>query len=438
MPLPPGPRMPPAAQTLGWVARPVPFLRRAHARYGDVFTMRMVTGDRWVLLAHPDHVREVFTGPADVLHAGAANRILLPVVGRRSVLLLDGPEHLRQRRLLLPAFHGERLQRYEDAMVAATEREVATWRPGAPLALGERMQRITLEVIMRTVFGVADTAALAHLRARLLALLEFTVEPRRLVLLALLGGERLTRLPSLERVLRPVDAALRDEIARRRAAPDLAERDDVLSLLLQARDEEGNGLSDAELRDQLVTLLVAGHETTATALAWAFERLLRHPAQLERARTEPAYADAVVTETLRVRPVLALVVRRLREPMTIAGHALPAGAEVAPCIYLVHRRPDLYPDPDAFRPERWIDPDGAPVRPGTYTWLPFGGGIRRCLGASFALLEMRTVLQTVLRAADLRADDAATGERTGRRAITLAPARGAAAAATSVRIPAAA
>jgi cytochrome P450 len=422
MSLPAGPRLAPPLQTLGWIARPVPFLRRAHARYGDVFTLRMATGERWVVLAHPDHVREVFTGPADLLRAGEANRILLPVVGRHSVLLLDGPEHLRQRRLLLPPFHGERMQGYRDAMVEATEREVATWAPGEVVRLAPAMQRITLEVILRTVFGVADGGEVERLRRLLLELLEFTVAPRRLVLLALLGGERLKDLPSLRRVLAPVDAALLDEIARRRAAPDLDEREDVLSLLLRARDEDGAGLSDAELRDELVTLLVAGHETTATALGWAFERLLRHPAAVARATAEPEYADAVVTETLRLRPVLALVVRRLREPMTIAGHDLPAGSEVAPCIYLVHRRPDLYPDPDAFRPERWL---GA-AKPGTYTWLPFGGGIRRCLGASFALMEMQTVLRTVLATARLRPVDGAS-ELTARRAITLVPARGAAA-----------
>ncbi len=420
MPLPAGPRLPTPLQTLGWVVRPAPFLRRAHARYGDVFTIRFVAGERWVVLAHPDHVREVFTGPADVLRAGEANRVLLPIVGRGSTLLLDGAEHLRHRRMLLPPFHGERMQAYRDAMTEATEREVASWRPGEALQLAPAMQRITLDVILRTVFGVSTSAEVARLRDLLLAMLEFTVQPRRLVLLSLLGGERLARLPSLERVLAPVDAALRAEIARRRASDDLADRDDVLSLLLQARDEDGRGLTDAELRDELVTLLVAGHETTASALAWAFERLMRHPEALARAAAEPEYADAVVTETLRLRPVLALVVRRLREPMTLAGVDLPAGAEVAPAAYLIHRRPDLYPDPDAFRPERWLDG----TKPGTYTWLPFGGGVRRCLGASFALVEMQTVLRAVLASTRLRPVDAAS-ERTRRRAITLTPARGA-------------
>ncbi len=423
MALPPGPRAPAPVQTLAWITRPVPFLRRAHAEFGDVFSMHLITGERWVMLAHPDHVREVFTGPADVLRAGEANRILLPIVGRHSVLLLDGPEHLRQRRLLLPPFHGERMQRYVETMVEATEREVATWRPGEEIALTPRMQRITLEVILRTVFGVTDVDEVAHLRRVLDELLAYAVAPPRLVLLALLSSERLSRLPGLERAKRPVDEALLAEIARRRTAPDLHERDDVLSMLLQARTEDGDGLSDEELRDELITLLVAGHETTANALGFAFERLLRHPHALARATAEPEYAEAVVTETLRLRPVLALVARKLREPMTIAGHDLPAGTEVAPSIYLVHHRPDLYPQPDAFRPERWLPGEGG-AKPGTYTWLPFGGGIRRCLGASFALVEMRTVLSTVLGRVRLEPVHGAS-EPTARRAITLTPARGA-------------
>jgi cytochrome P450 len=315
------------------------------------------------------------------------------------------------------------MQRYVGTMVEATEREVATWRPGEAIALTPRMQRITFEVILRTVFGVSDVDEVAHLRRVLDELLAYAVAPQRLFLLALLSGDRIARLPGLERAKRPVDEALLAEIARRRAVPDLHERDDVLSMLLQARDPDGDGLTDEELRDELVTLLVAGHETTANALGWAFERLLRHPRALARATAEPDYAEAVVTETLRLRPVLALVLRRLREPMTIAGHDLPAGTEVAPSIYLVHRRPDVYPDPDAFRPERWLPGEGG-AKPGTYTWLPFGGGIRRCLGASFALVEMRTVLRTVLERVRLEPVHGAS-EPTARRAVTLTPARGA-------------
>jgi cytochrome P450 len=254
--------------------------------------------------------------------------------------------------------------------------------------------------------------------------MEVTTDPRTVAGLVLRGYERMERHPSLRAALDPVDALLADEIHRRREAPDLGERDDILSLLVQARHEDGSPMSDTELRDELMTLLVAGHETTATGLAWALERLVRHPAALERLRDEvlageEEYLDAVVKETLRLRPVLAIVLRKLMAPMEIAGHQLPAGVNVVPCIYLMHRREDIYPDPRAFRPERFLE------RPaGTYTWIPFGGGVRRCLGASFALFEMKTVLAAVVRGAALRPADPAS-ERTRRRAITHAPARGA-------------
>jgi cytochrome P450 len=350
--LPPGPPWPTAAQTLAWMTRPKPFLRRMHARHGDVFTVRLRSGERFVVLAHPDAIKEVFTGDPEVLRAGEGNRVLLPVLGAHSVLLLDGDEHLRQRKLLLPPFHGERMQRYREIMVDATEREVATWPAGEPIALARRMQEITLEVIMRAVFGVTDPRAVEHLRGVVLRMLEWMMQPARLLALATLSPQRMGSIPSFQRMMRPVDAALGAEIRRRRAAPDLDAREDILSMLLQARDEDGGGLTDAELRDQLLTLLIAGHETTATALGWAFERLLRHPDALARATADArdgdgAYLDAVAKEILRMRPVLPIVARRLRAPATIAGHDLPAGADVAPCIYLVHHREDVYPEPDA-------------------------------------------------------------------------------------------
>ena len=422
--LPPGPSWPAAAQTLAWVTRPKPFLRRAHAKYGDTFSIQLRTGENFVMLTDPDAVKQVFTGDPEIFRAGEGNRVLLPLLGRHSVLLLDGKEHLRQRKLLLPPFHGERMQRYREIMVEATAREVATWTPGQPLQLARRMQEVTLEVIMRAVFGVTGQAELAHLRTVLLELLDWTMAPSRFLRLAALPPEKLETYGPLRRALGPVDAALLGEIARRRQADDLDEREDILSLLLQARDAEGAGLTDAELRDELLTLLVAGHETTATALGWAFERLVRHPGALHPATEDArggdgAYLDAVGKEILRMRPVLPIVVRRLREPVTIAGYDLPAGVDVAPCIYLVHHREDLYPDPDAFRPERFLG-----VKPGTYTWLPFGGGVRRCIGAAFAQFEMTTVLGEVLRAVDLRAVTPAS-ERTSRRTITLVPGRGA-------------
>jgi cytochrome P450 len=426
--MPPGPPWPVAIQTLAWVTRVKPFLRRARARYGDVFTVTLVSGEHFVMLADPDDVKQVFTGSPEVFRAGEGNRILLPLLGKHSVLLLDGKDHLRQRKLLLPPFHGERMQRYVRIMEEATEREIARWRPGEPVQVARRMQEVTLEVIMRAVFGIEGRSELAHVRQVLLDLLDWAMAPRRGPLLAgfaLVGPEGLSRYQPYRRRLAAVDAALLDHISRRRRrAEDLAEREDILSLLLQARDEDGRGLSDAELRDELMTLLVAGHETTATGLGWAVERLVRHPGALARATEDArsgdgAYLDAVAKETLRLRPVLPVVARRLSEPVEIGGRELPAGADVAPCIYLVHHREDVYPEPDAFRPERFLG-----VKPGTYTWMPFGGGVRRCIGASFALTEMQVVLRTLLRTVELRATDPQS-EPTARRTITLVPGRGA-------------
>jgi cytochrome P450 family 135 len=423
-PFPPGPPWPTSVQTLAWITRPKPFLRRAHARYGDVFTVRLLSGESFVMFADPDAVKEILTGDPEVFRAGEGNRALLPVVGSRSVLQLDGAEHLQTRRLMLPSFHGERMQSYRTIIEEATERELAGWRDGEPIALARRMQEVTLEVIMRAVFGVEDPRELGDLRARLLRALDWITDTVKLTRLILHPPETWPDYKPLKEALAPMHEALLEEARRRREAPDLAERHDVLSVLLQARDEDGNGLSDVELRDQLVTLLIAGHETTATAIGWAFERLLRHPEAMRLAVEDAhdgdgSYLDAVAKETLRLRPVLPVVARRLSRPMTVAGVDLPAGADLAPCIYLLHHREDLYPQPYAFRPERFVG-----VKPGTYTWLPFGGGVRRCLGASFALFEMQVVLRTILRSKRLRAVDAAP-ERTARRAVTLVPQRGA-------------
>ncbi len=414
-------RMPVAMQALGWFARPVPFLLAQQREHGDVFTMRLPQEGPWVVLAHPDAVREVFTGDPDKLLAGEGNEILAPLLGPRSVLLLDGPEHLRERRLLLPPFHGERMQRYGELMREVAEREIATWPRETIFKLAPRMQAVTLEIILRAVFGLQDGPRLDGLRTGLRELLELVSAPAAFATVVAIGPQRAVRLPTFRRVLAPVERLIHDEIRARRGASDLAERDDILSLLLQATTEDGEPMGDAELRDELVTLLVAGHETTATALSWAVERLLRTPGAMERLRdgADPDYLEAVCHETLRLRPVLPLVLRRLTEPMTIAGHDLPAGVKVAPCITLVHRRADLYADPHVFRPERFFG-----VKPGTYTWIPFGGGVRRCLGAAFALFEMQAVLAAIAARTRLRPADPAP-ERTMRRAITFAPDRGA-------------
>ena len=423
--LPPGPRMPVALQTLGWIARPGPFLQRLHDRYGDAFTLRIVNFGTWVLVSHPDAVKQVFTGDPRLLHAGEANVMMRPVLGPSSVLVLDDEAHMAQRRLLLPPFHGERMKAYGELMTELAERELDGWPEGDLVAVRPRMQRLTLEIVMRAIFGVSDARRLDRLRGALGAMLDWTLDPSRLALLVAAGPRRIDRLPAFRRVMGPLDAVIAEEIARRRRVPDLAERDDILSMLLTARRDDGSPLTDAELRDKLVTLLVAGHETTATALAWALERLARHPAVWERLRAEAAagddaYLDATVKETLRLRPVLAIVQRNLVEPMEIGGLRLPAGIAVAPCVYLVHRRPDVYPDPLAFRPERFLESP-----PGTYTWIPFGGGVRRCLGASFALFEMTTILRAVARRFARLAPDAPVPEPPSRRTVTLVPGRGA-------------
>jgi cytochrome P450 len=423
-PLPPGPRMPRAVQTVGWISRPFQFVERARAAYGDVFTMK-IGRDTFVVLADPDDVKQVFTGDPSVFHAGAANIILLPFLGHKSVLLLDGAAHLGQRRLLLPPFHGEKMRRHVGLMREIAEREVATWPRGVPFAAHPRMQDLTLEVIMRIVFGVDEgDPRLAELRIRLRAFLEGSVNPRELRKLLLFGPQRADRRRMFAHLLDPVDAVIAEVIADRRRHDDLGDRDDVLSMLLLARHEDGTPMDDVELRDELVTLLVAGHETTATALAWALERLTRHPAALERLTEDvragdDEYLDGVIRETLRLRPVIPFVGRRISEPQTIGGWDLPPGTRVSPSIHLVHRRADIYPDPAAFRPERWLG-----VRTNPYTFLPFGGGVRRCLGASFAETEMRAVLGAIVanvRLAPARPEP----ERVGRRVITLVPGRGA-------------
>jgi len=417
--LPPGPGGGPLV-SLGWMFRPLPLLERARARYGDTFTLRIAQEPPWVVLGDPEDVRAVFQGDPSVLHAGEGNQILAPILGHHSVLLLDDDRHLRQRKLMLPPFHGERMQRHVETMAEAAREEIAKWPEDQPFALHPHMQDVTLEVIMRVVFGETDAERSRTLRDGIKRFLEFGADPKVFMGIALLGGERMRRLRFWREAMEPVDEAIFALIARRRAEPGLDARDDVLSMLVQARDEDGAPLSDQELRDELMTLLVAGHETTATALAWALERLVRNPDMLERlASGDEDYLDAVVTETLRRRPVLPLVLRKLTEPWELNGRLLPAGVAVSPNIHLVHHNPELYPDPFAFRPERFLR-----VKPGTYEWIPFGGGTRRCIGASFALTEMKTVLREVVRAVALRPASPAP-ERVTRRAITWTPSAGA-------------
>jgi cytochrome P450 len=417
--LPPGPRTPSVLQWLEYGFFPNSLFTRAQRRFGDTFTVRII-GEEFVILADPADIKEVFTGDPNLLYSGEANEALRSIIGRRNVLLLDGPEHLRRRRLVLPPFHGERLAAYEEVIVEETHRELERWPIGRPLPVAAPMRAITFEVILRTVFGVDDAGRLDRLRRALADLLTWTSRPTQGIIFGLLGPDRLERMPRYRREIATVDAELYEHIRERRADPALEERDDILSMLLLARDEDGAPLGDLDIRDELVTLLAAGHETTAALLAWAIHEVVRAPGALDRlAAREEGWSDAVVRETLRLHPPLPLVVRRLKASMTIGGRELPEGATVGPCALLVHQNPDLYPEPHAFRPERFLG-----RAPSTYEWLPFGGGVRRCIGAAFAQLEARIVLEELAAAFDLR-PDRERRERTGRRGIVLVPARGA-------------
>jgi len=421
--LPPGPKRSNALTAMRFLLRGPQFLEACHARYGDAFTIRLNTGRTVVIVSDPAVVKEVFQRSGDDLHAGAGNVVLKPILGARSVLLLDGPEHLRQRRLMLPLFHGERMRAYGETMRDVAERHISQWPVGRSFAVHPTMQAITLEIILRTVFGVEEQERVERLAAPMKRLLNSTDQPLRLLLLQFTrsaGAKPRSPWGRVYALMAPVDALIHEQIAERRA--DAEPRDDILSLLLAARDEDGNALTDAELRDELMTLLLAGHETTATALAWTVERLVRSPRVLRRLLEEleagesTDYLDATIKEALRLRPVIPGVIRQLQQPLSIGGMELPKGVHIAPSIYLIHRRPDVYPEPDAFRPERFLGED----TPNTYEWLPFGGGIRRCLGASFALYEMRIVLQTVLRRATLETTDAES-EPIKRRFVTYTP-----------------
>jgi cytochrome P450 len=404
---------------------------RCAERLGDAFTLTFApSGRKIVVLSDPEAVKSVFTAPPEAAPSAAGSSPIAPIMGPNSVITLTGPEHLRQRRLLLPPFHGERMREYEQTIVQATRRSMAEWPLGRPMRLDRRTREITLEVILRAVFGV-EAEQMERLRAAITGLIE-PVQLPALVLFAL-------RRPTLERpkgaigrALDRLDALIYEELAQRRSEQDLAERTDILSLLLLARDEDGRPMSDEELRDELVTLLLAGHETTATAVAWAVERLVRHPDKLARLVAEidagegEEYMQAVVNETLRVRPVVPMVIRLLHEPMRLGRHELPAGTRVAPSIYLTNRNPRVYDAPEEFRPERFLG-----RAPETFSWIPFGGGIRRCIGASFATFEMKLILRTVLGDLAPSLPRGWTellrrgGEHNRRRAITLVPAAGA-------------
>ena len=399
--LPPGPRWPAVLQSVALLRFRHRFVPWLHRRYGDTFTVRLIPAGRpLVLLTRPDQAREVFAGDPEVFHAGKGNSILGPMMGEHSLLLQDSAEHRRARRLLMPAFNGQALHGYAALVTEVARAEVGSWRPGQELRALDRMNALTLEVILRVVFGVTDPERLAALRPRV----NRTVDVSPAVLLGY-GWPWLQRFGPWRRTIEnavELDRLIYAEIRERRRAPDLAGRSDVLSRLIRA-DDGGDALTDTELRDQLVTLLLAGHETTATALAWALHEVGRDPGLLARSREaardgDDAWLEAVLKEAMRLHPVIPMVVRTLMRPVTVAGLDLPAGVTVGVSILLSHARADSHPDPEAFRPERFLGQS-----PPTNTWIPFGGGVRRCIGAGFSLMEGVVVLREVLVAHDVTA-----------------------------------
>ena len=419
--------MPATLQALGWALRPTALLRESETRFGEIFTLRINgrKGMPYVFVSNPDAIKAIATGDRDALRAGAARGFDLfePVFGPNSILLLDGATHLRQRKLMLPPFHGERMKSYGALIEEIAAGRMRDWPAGTPIELQAEFQHITLDVILRAVFGFDAGPAMADARKYIQRWLELLASPASMVpFLRNNFGPNRPWSPA-HHIRNRIDKALYALIAERRADPRIAEREDVLSMLIQARDEDGQPMTDQELRDELITLLLAGHETTATAMAWAVELLLTHPGKLDALRADlpngDDYLNAVIHETMRLRPPLPLFDRMACEPIEVLGYRIPVGAVMACNISRVHRRPDLYPEPLEFRPERFLESP-----PETYGWLPFGGGVRRCLGAAFAMYEMRIVLRMVVERTRPRPAGIEPA-RYFRRAIVLGPKSGA-------------
>jgi cytochrome P450 family 135 len=417
--LPPGPRAPRLLQSIRWSREPLPMLAQCRERYGDTFTLRLRHLGTWVVLSDPEDVKRVFSTDTNDLGVGVPNLALRPVLGAHSVMLSEEPEHMARRKLMLPRFHGERMREDAEMMTALARREVRSWPVGEPFRLWPRMQALTQEVVMRAVFG-DDGGRLDRLRALLTNLTEAVNDDGRLRKLALRGPRWLERSRGWREAMAPVEEAVLEEVRRRRAEGESGRRDAV-SILIEARNEDGSPLSEKDLRDELLTLLTDG--PTSSSLAWVFERLLRHPEKLARLQSEllagegELYLDAVIKETLRLRPPVSVVVRRLLKPATLGGYELPANTLIAPCVYLIHHREDVYEKPGEFIPERFLE-----QRAAVPTWIPFGGGARRCLAASYAEQEMKRVLRTVLEEVELEPVESRS-ERVTRGAIAFSPAQ---------------
>jgi cytochrome P450 len=420
--------LPRLAQSLRFNQRQIEFVFRARREHGEVFRMRGTIPGGPVITSHPDHVRSLFTAKPELAPSLTGESPLRPILGPNSVLTAVGPRHMRQRKLLLPPFHGEAIEAYAQMITAATEREIDRWPLGTPFALAPRMQAITLDVIMAGIFGIEGKPAPGSPEARLRRTIRYLVGASTKV------GAQISELVHIGREeaigpmklgLAALDKPTYEVISARRAA-DLGGRRDILSLLLQARTEEGEALDDKELRDELLTLVLAGHETTANSLSWAWERLVRspdaHEALLGAVRSGDGaeeQIEATIHEAMRSRPVIPLIGRRVSVPWRLGEYGVAADTPISMSILLIHHREDLYPDPFEFRPERFL----RGRKPGTYEWIPFGGGIRRCLGAALAMAEQRVVLGAMARRLDLEADEPAP-ERALHRNVTMIPARG--------------
>jgi cytochrome P450 family 135 len=420
--LPPGPQGTEIEQITQYLQDPLDFQIRLHREFGDVFTASSPFSRNAVHIVDPQAVKELFTASPEVARAGEAHDMLEPSLGQHSLLTLDGAPHLRQRKLLLPPFHGERMQRYGELIREATLRDIEAWPVGKPFALHPRLQRITLDVILRAVFGINDAERLVRFE-QIIKTFEEHLGP--VSAFPALRGDSSPASPWTRflRAREALDAFIYEEIALRRTEATGGEADDILFMLLQTRHEDGSPMSDVEIRDELVTLLTAGHDTSAAALAWMMERLLRSPQVMARLRESLAadendYMNAVIRETLRARPIISDVTRKLSQPLRIGGHDLPSGTLVVAAVVALHHRDDLFPDPDEFRPARFLE-----GKADAYAWIPFGGGVRRCIGAAFAEYEMRVVVRTILERAKLRAPDPKP-EKATLHNITLAPADG--------------
>ena len=416
--MPPGPRTPGVVQTLEWMYRPISFIESCRRRYGDIFSLRLGPGRNTVVIAEPVAARRVMRGDPEVFRAGDANGILKPVVGPASLLVLDGDEHMRHRRILLPAFGANHGPAFVETVRAATRERLATWRVGETVKLQREMEAISLEAILGLALGPGPDERLEQFRVLVPDMMRRCASPFTLLpyFRRELGGT--TPYARLQEVLGELDGLFNDAIVERQASPTEGVTD-FLSLLCAATDESGTPLSNRQIRDELLTMIMAGYETTTSALAWTFERLLRSPKVMGRLQDDlaagsDAYLDAVVKEVLRLRPVVPVIARKVREEVALNGHVIPGGSVLMVSIYLLHRDPALHVDPTEFRPERFLDSEDEP-------WMPFGGGVRRCLGASFAQLEMKAVIREVLAAATLSAVDPAD-EPIARRRFTFAPA----------------